>query len=78
MRALAALEATLTTVDRDKPLNGSFLDGHNSLMSGFDSNIGGGVTLCAAVWPRGFLLSLLMTVTFSMQIKLVFTDLPWV
>ena len=24
------------------------------------------------------LLSMLMTVTFSMQIKLVFTDLPWV
>lgn len=49
MHALAALEAALTTVDRDKPLNGSFLDGHNSLMSGFDSNIGGGLF----VWLHG-------------------------
>lgn len=55
MRALAALEATLTTVDRDKPLNGSFLDGHNSLMSGFDSNIGGGSdSLCGCVAQRLF------------------------
>lgn len=41
MRALAAPEATLTPVDRDGLLSGSFLDGHNSLMSGSDSNIEG-------------------------------------
>lgn len=54
MRALAALEATLTTVDRDKPLNGSFLDGHNSLMSGFDSNIGGEWLFVRQCGPEAF------------------------
>ncbi len=54
MRALAALEAALTTVDRDKPLNGSFLDGHNSLMSGFDRNIGGEWLFVLLCGPEAF------------------------
>lgn len=48
-------------------------------MSAFDRDIGGGKSdsLRIGVAQR-LLLSQLMTVTFSMQIKLVFTDLPWV
>ncbi len=48
-------------------------------MSAFDRDIGGkkSDSLRIGVAQR-LLLSQLMTVTFSMQIKLVFTDLPWV
>lgn len=54
-------------------------DVHNGLMSAFDRDIGGekSDSLRVDVTQKLFL-SQLMTATFSMQIKLVFTDLPWV
>lgn len=47
-------------------------------MSAFDGDIGEKSGSLHTGVAQRLLLSLLMTVTFSMQIKLVFTDLLWV
>lgn len=62
-----------------KNISMAAFDVHNGLMSVFDREFGRKKSYsCTLMWPRSFLLSQLMTATFSMQIILVFTDLPWV